>query len=65
MDTLQLNLLNLILYLAYTTLGGGLGAPGSVGRQQQYAGDEEDLLLQYAIRQSLSSTAVSTDQVKR
>jgi len=33
-----------------------LGAAANNTRQQQYAGDEEDLLLQYAIRQSLNNT---------
>jgi hypothetical protein len=40
---------------AYTTLGNG----ATSARQQQYAGDEEDLLLQYAIRQSLTNSAGS------
>jgi len=43
---------------AYTTLGNGAHS----ARQQQYAGDEEDLLIQYAIRQSLNNTT-SNEQV--
>ena len=42
----------------YAVLGGS-----SENAQRQYAGDEEDLLLQYAIRQSLDSDT-ATEQVR-
>ena len=42
----------------YTVLGGS-----SENSMRQYAGDEEDLLLQYAIRQSLDNNT-TTEQVR-
>jgi hypothetical protein len=35
----------------------------SENAQRQYAGDEEDLLLQYAIRQSLDTDTTASEQV--
>ncbi len=36
----------------------------SENAQRQYAGDEEDLLLQYAIRQSLDTDTTASEQVE-
>jgi hypothetical protein len=36
----------------------------SENAQRQYAGDEEDLLLQYAIRQSLDTDTTASEQVQ-
>jgi hypothetical protein len=44
----------------YVVLGGS-----SENAQRQYAGDEEDLLLQYAIRQSLDTDTTASEQVER
>jgi hypothetical protein len=46
-------------YAGYVVLGGS-----SENAQRQYAGDEEDLLLQYAIRQSLDTDTTASEQVE-